>query len=217
MKRLLELTNLTAAVLALPLAAAALCAQTVRITSPADGAVVKPGESLAVTVATSGATFRMVAVIGENPIGFSQVLTAPPYRFSVRIPSHISPRRYSLTAVGNIAPGQNSTSDPISIDVERPDAPVSVSAEPSFLRLEVGGRGYLRLIATYGDTSTADIGQSTLTTCSSDSVDVATVTNDGRVVAAGPGSARITVENGGQTTVVPVTVEDRRPVRERPQ
>ena len=201
MKGLLELTTKTGQVLGLVLilgaAATAVRAQTVRITSPADGTLVKPGETLAVTVATSG-SFRMMVVIGQDPIGFTGPLMAPPYRFSVQIPSHISPRRYTLTAVGAIEAGKGTTSDPISIDVERPDAPVSLTVEPSFLRLEVGGRGYLRLVATYADTSTADIGQSTLTTCSSDSPDVATVTNDGRVVAAGPGFAKITVENGGE-------------------
>ncbi len=191
-------------------AASALCAQTLRITSPADGTVVKPGETLAVTVAATGAAFRIVVLVGYDPIGTMEPLMAPPYKFSVPIPSTISPRRYSLTAIGSIRPDENVTSDPISIDVERPDPPVSITVEPSFLRLEVGGRGYLRLIATYADTSEADIGQSTLTKCTSDSPDVATSTDDGRVLAIGPGSAKITVENGGKTTMVPVAVTAKR-------
>jgi uncharacterized protein YjdB len=194
-------------------AASSLPAQTLRITSPADGTVVKPGETLAVTVAASGAPFRVVVLVGYDPIGTMMPLMAPPYRFSVPIPSTIRPGRYLLTAIGSVRPDEdhNVQSDPVSIDVERPDAPVSIRTEPSSLSLEVGGPGYLRLVATYADSSEVDIGRSTLTACTSDSPDVATTTNDGRVVATGAGSAKITVENGGQTAIVPVTVTARRP------
>jgi hypothetical protein len=50
-----------------------------QITSPADGTSVEPGQTLKITVAASGGTFRMVAVWGTNPLGTSQVLAAPPY------------------------------------------------------------------------------------------------------------------------------------------
>lgn len=218
MKRLFESMTRLAAVLAAPgflcATAALLRAQTLEITSPADGTVVNPGQTFAVTVSASGANFQMVVVIGQDPIGDSQWLTAPPYHFSIRIPSRISPRRYTLTADGATTPGQGATSPPIWIDVERPDAPVSVKVDPSLLIMRVGDPGYLFANATYADGTTEDVSQSTLTRWSSDSPNVASVTDDGRVTATGSGSARITVENGGRRAVVTVTVTDRKPAGE---
>jgi len=56
-----------------------------KITSPANGASVEPGQTLNITVAASGGTFRMVAVWGTNPLGTSQVLATPPYNFSIGV------------------------------------------------------------------------------------------------------------------------------------
>src|ERR1700752_3147450 len=80
-----------------------------QITSPADGTVVNPGEVVTVVVTeTQGATFSKVFLIGEHPIGMGmhQVLTAPPYRFSVTVPKDISVAgKYSIRAMG-VTPGQ---------------------------------------------------------------------------------------------------------------
>src|SRR5256885_1569179 len=58
-----------------------------RITSPVDGTVVNRGQTITV-VATPlpGINFSKVIIIGEGPIGFSQILTTPPFQFSVTIP-----------------------------------------------------------------------------------------------------------------------------------
>jgi hypothetical protein len=183
----------------------------VQITSPTEGTVASPGQTLAVTVAASGANFQMVSVIGQAPLGFSGVLSAPPFQFSIQIPSDTSPRRYTLTAVGTIAPGQNVTSAPISIDVERSDAPTAVNVEPALLMLRVSDPGFLRVVATYADDSTADVSQSTQIVYASDKPAVATVDSVGRVTAVGPGSASISIAFGGNSVQVPVTV--RQPVR----
>jgi len=83
-----------------------LVAQSLVITSPANGAVVNPGQLLTVSVAASG-TFQEVLVIGGTTVGPSQqVLSAPPYQFTIQVPTTISPRQYPLTAFGAIAPGQ---------------------------------------------------------------------------------------------------------------
>lgn len=203
---LLKFTVASTSSLLLCVGSSTLAAQTLRITSPADGAVVHPGQNLTVVVEASGANFQMVTVIGQDPIGFGPVLTAQPYRFTIQIPAQISPRRYTLTASGVTSPGHGASSTPVSIDIERPDAPASVVVEPSLLDVQAGEPGYLRAVATYDDGITLDISQSLLTTWSSDNTDVATVTNDGRVATFAPGFAKITIENGGRIAVVPVKV-----------
>jgi hypothetical protein len=74
-----------------------------QITSPANGASVEPGQTLNITVAASGGTFRMVAVWGTNPLGTSQVLATPPYNFSILVPTRIPLGAYYLTAIGGTA------------------------------------------------------------------------------------------------------------------
>jgi hypothetical protein len=211
MKRVL---GLAARLAAIPVPILMVCTLTtalraqpsLRITSPADGTVVRAGQTLTVTVVASGARFQQVIIISQDPIGFSRPLMAPPYEFPIEIPADISPRRYWLTADGATAPGEGVRSDSISIVVERPDPPARLSAEPSLLEMRVNDPGFLRVIATYADGSTADVSQSATTVYSSDSADIVKVTNDGRVTAVGPGSAKITIRNRGAAVVVPVTV-----------
>jgi hypothetical protein len=51
---------------------------TLQITSPADGTVVYPGQTVTVTVSPSaGATFTAVAILAPHPLPF-QYLTIPP-------------------------------------------------------------------------------------------------------------------------------------------
>ena len=184
-----------------------LRAQTVQITSPASGTVVIPGQQVAVTVADSPAgSFQDVLLLGQEPLGMSQPLSAPPYQFSFQIPSTIRPGSYNLTAVGVITPGQLVDSAPISLAVERPDTPTTLTSAPSTLSLPLGRTGYLHITGTYADNTTADLSRSTLTTYASDNTSVATVDTYGRVTSVGPGSANINITNAGVSISVPVTV-----------
>jgi len=73
-------------------AGAALAQATLQITSPADGTLVSPGQTITVTVSASpGGVFTGVGVGGEGPIALSQLLTVPPYQFAVKIPSTTTP------------------------------------------------------------------------------------------------------------------------------
>lgn len=185
-------------------ASARLHAQpTLQITSPADGTLVSPGQTITFTVSASG-VFTQVALIGEDPIGFSEALSAPPYEFTLAIPSDIRPDRYAVTAAGAYAPGQSVTSLPILLVVEPATNPQSVRTEPATLwNLSVGGKAPLRVIAKFDNGSTADVTLSTRTTYSSSDAAVATVDSRGMVTAVGPGAAKILVnENLG----VPVSV-----------
>jgi hypothetical protein len=56
---------------------------TLQITSPANGTVAAPGQSVTVNVAATGEALAGVYVAGGGPIGSSAALAAPPYQFSV--------------------------------------------------------------------------------------------------------------------------------------
>jgi hypothetical protein len=172
-------TGFRALVLAcLPLGS--LVAQSLQITSPVNGTVVNPGQLVTVNVSVSG-DFQGVDVIGQSPVGSSQQsLNAPPYQFTVQVPSAISPGLYAVTAYGGTAPGQGVTSDPVSLDVERPDSPVSILVEPTILELLPGEVGYLGVTGLFQDGTTFDLAQSTLVTYTSDTPGVATVGATGR-------------------------------------
>ena len=121
---------------------------TLQITSPSDGAVFSPGQTITVTVTASGSGFSSVFVIGQDPLGFSARLSAPPYQFSLPIPASAVPRQYKITAAGVITAGEPVYSPSVTIAVQRSDPPVSVRVEPNILELKVGQKGYLQVTGT---------------------------------------------------------------------
>lgn len=186
-----------------------LAAQTLQITSPADGTIVRPGQTITVTVIASGA-FQTVAVLG--PLGISSMLSAAPYQFSYPIPKDTRPGRNHIVAVGFITRGEPLYSDPVDLAVERADRPTSVSTEFSTLDFwRVGDFLPLRVIGRYADGSQTDLTESRSTTFRSENPSVATVSAAGVVTAVAPGATRIAV-NG--VYWVPVTV--RPPLMVRP-
>jgi hypothetical protein len=170
------------------------------ITSPADGSAVTPGQSLAVTVSATG-SFTEVVVVGEGPIGFSKAQTGPTFQFTLPIPARLSPGRYSVTALGASGGGMVN-SPPITISVERADAPVQFDVTPSSLNLPVGEHMPLRVVGTYADGTKLDTTHSASTTYSSDSPGVVTVDGQGSVTAVGPGSGHILVNSSLSIPVV---------------
>jgi Bacterial Ig domain len=82
-----------------------------RITSPADGTVVQPGETVTFKVEASEGV-KEVIVIAENPIENSQLVTGRPYEFTIRIAARVSLRSYHFTALSFIKPGQPVYSSP---------------------------------------------------------------------------------------------------------
>ena len=183
------------------LSAGFLSAADLTITAPLDGSPAAPGQALPVTVTANGA-FTEVVVAGNGPIGFSKVITAAPYQASLTLPAGLSPGRYSLTAIGVTASGAVYSS-PISISVERTDAPVEFHVTPQTLSLAAGNRMPLRIVSTYADGSMLDTTHSIASSFSSNTPGVATVDSQGNVTAVGPGSARIMVNN---SLSIPVNV-----------
>lgn len=185
-----------------------LSAQTLVITSPIDGTVVNPGQTLSVAVAASpGAVFQSVIVGGTDPIGFSDSVGVPPYQFSIPVPSNAQPGKYTLTADGILGPGQGASSPSITLLVERPDNPTSLAVAPGIMNFQlVGDECPLRVEGTFPDGSSSDVTESSYISYQSDTPAVAAVDADGYVTAVGPGSANITATYKGVSTTISVTV-----------
>ena len=198
--------------LTLVLSPAVLLAEkpTIRITSPAEGAIFHPGDTVPVSVSTSGAKFIMMSIEVGTPIDNSQVLTAPPYKFSLHIPRDITPGLYVMTASGVIAPGQGAESKGVSIDVERPDYPMTLNVEPiTTIELKVGEEDVLSVVGKYKDGRTATLNGSTQIRFVSLTPKIVTVDKWGNVTAVGVGSTEIVVRVGDKTLRVKVQVEKR--------
>ncbi len=191
-------------------AAGALLAQpTLRITSPADKTVVRPGQSFRVKVEATG-RFIHVIVIGGDPIGSSVPLSTPPYEFTIKIPENISetryPLTYPLTADGCTSPGNCVNSKPIHIVVEFPGPQIRLKVQPSLLRLSGGGKGSLKVLGVLPDVKL----WTSRRPCRSHSRRTRR-RSSGIVSALAPGPAKITVTYRDSHVDVPVTVVAKQP------
>jgi hypothetical protein len=197
----------TVAPLLLVLAASgALLAQTLEITSPADGAVAYSGKPLKVTVTAAGA-FQLVALLVEHPLSSEQLLTAPPYQFTIEVPGTLASRSYGLSATGITASGKTVDIGPISVDVERPDLPYQLTTQLSALYMDYAGdSGNLIVYGKFADESTVDLTYSSRLTYASDTPAVATVDKKGLVTAIAPGKGNIAITYAGMSIRVPVNV-----------
>jgi hypothetical protein len=185
---------------------------TVKITSPANGAVVNSGQTLVVTVDATPFAFQTVCIEGEDPIGF-ETLTAPPYEFRVRIPLDIEPGTRRFNACGIIRPGIFNDSDSVTIDIERPDTPRKLSTDLAGLYSDYVGETIwpLSVTGTFPDGTQLSIYHSTLLAYASDNPVVATVATNGIVTTVGVGSAHIVITYAGNTDTaihIPVTVAE---------
>lgn len=193
-----------------------LAAQSLKIIEPKEGTEVHPGQTLTVVVeASPPRAFQEVIIVGQGRVGFSKILFAPPYRFSLPIPLNVPPRRYTITADGTIKPGEGAHSEPVEILVERSDSPLSLTVQPSTLSFRsVGDEVPLDVIGQFIDFELAHLNESRYVLYTSDDPSVATVTKDGHVKSIGQGAAKITVSYRDKSAVIAATVgklqQDRR-------
>ncbi len=168
-----------------------------QITSPKDGTVVSPGQTVTVRVTSpAGVRFAGVGLIGEDPIGIVVGPSSLPAQFSVQIPTDIACRTYALTAVGRTMAGKD-VQVTILIDVERPDLPTTVSSRPD--QIPFGAQGDfspITLLADFQDGQFLDVTESSKVSYTSSDPSVATVDAKGLVTAAGMGNASITARYG---------------------
>jgi Bacterial Ig-like domain (group 2) len=173
-----------------------------QITSPASGTVVSPGQTITFVV-TADSSVSNIAILGQNPLGFSQTTTAP-LQFVLPIPADTTFDRYQVRAVG-VAGGQDIESEPITLFVDSPDFLANIRTQPSSLHFRAAGEVMpLRVIATAPDGTQHNVTYSKQTTYRSSDQTVATVDARGLVNAVGPGAAVIFVDLG--LVSVPVNV-----------
>jgi len=183
-----------------------------RIESPTDGTVVLGGQSLVVNVSAPVGAFEFVGIAGREPIGIGYIARTPPYKFVFHIPaSHFKPGLCRLTAVARPPSGGPVYSEPISIDIERPDAPIALWTMTPRLSLVVGRQEGFDVDGRYADRSEVGLERSTFTKYEADPPGIVSVAVDGLVTALAPGSATITVTHKGLTTRVKVTVTEKEP------
>lgn len=183
-----------------------------QITSPADGTVVNPGQTVTVVVTpTSGDTFSGVFVLSNGLFQSDLSLTGPPFQCPVTIPKNISAGKYQLTAIGARAGQQPGKSPSISLDVE-PSLPISkIRVQPEIINFRYArDRMPLDVIGTFSDGSAMEITKSSRTTYSTGDPNTATVSSGGIVTAVGSGGLGITpivVRYGGQQFAVQVSTK----------
>jgi Bacterial Ig-like domain (group 2) len=184
-----------------------------QITSPADQSRVAPGQTVSVTVTSSADTsITAVGVVGEDPIGLSNVATSVPAQFSLAIPDAIACGPHMLTAMGTTASGQGVQSATILIDVERPDMPVKLSALMSDMPFEAAGEQLpVIVLGTFSDGKVFDLRRSSNLVYSSNNPSVASVDANGVVTFHSPGSGLITAtyRKDGQNTQLNVPISSR--------
>jgi len=181
------------------------------ITSPAEGTVVSPGQSLAVTITSpAAATFDVVGLAGEGEIGMIDVGNILPGQVSLPIPPDMACRTYTLTAVGATVSGQDATAT-VLIDVERPDTPIAISTLLPQILFEVQGSFFpIGMLARFADESLLDVTESSNVHYVSADPTVATVDASGIVTAIAPGTTSVRATYGDPAdnlaVEIPVTV-----------
>ena len=131
------------------LSTAALWAQApVKITSPATGIKVVPGETITFGIHVwPWSRVKGVAIAGPEPIGMVPAFSATPYvewlrapyhQVLLRIPDQTPPRKYQITAVAQLINEDVVASDPITIDVIRPGPSDFPARKPSIFEILTG-------------------------------------------------------------------------------
>ncbi len=205
---LLQIAALFLVILAAPAFSAQQNPAALQITSPANGTIANPGQTISVSVTSpANVAFTAVGVVAEDPIGLSKIGTSVPFQFSFTIPANIACRSYALTANAATASGQRAESDTILVDVERPDMPVSLSTLLPGVSFEViGEKSPIIVLATFSDGSVLDVTRSTNITYLPSDKTIVTVDTNGIVIAVAPGRASVTATYAQGTQNVQVTV-----------
>lgn len=187
-------TALLAAVAFVPARAGQQNPPPLQIKSPANNAIVNPGESLSVSVVSpANTTFTNVGVIASGPIDTGGTATSVPAQFPLNIPANISLGKHMLTAVGTSSGNQVLYSPTIFIDVERADLPTQLTVNHKKLPFSAPGYALpFRIYGFFSDGNTLDVTGSSYLSFSSSNASVATASTSGSVRAFAQGSAVIT-------------------------
>jgi hypothetical protein len=176
------------------------------ITSPINGFVVAPGQTIVATVQAKG-TFQQVTIFAQNPLYSDQVLMSPPYQFSILIPNTVSPGTYNITAFGAVTAGNGMKSSPVTLRVENPNPVVSLKTDLTELNFRfVGEQMPILVKGSFSDGTSVDLSNSQGITYASNNAGVVAVNSVGLVTATGAGNADIIIRYGGQSVDVAISV-----------
>jgi hypothetical protein len=192
-----------------------------RILSPASGLVVRPGQTVTITVSADSAVQKLV-LIGQHPLGMARlasdgaagtVAQGPaqglPLQFLLTIPTAIRPGIYRVIAVGRTTSSGAVESKALAVDVERPDQPIRIWAEPSIIQFtHLGDQIPLRVLGAFADGSRTELTRSSRTTFASSDSRIASITAEGMVTAVQAGRTSILVRTPSTDYSIPVRVQE---------
>lgn len=180
------------------------------ITSPLNGTVVAPGQTISVSVSVNSGTYAGgIGIVGGQDGGTMVIAgplsgTAP--TFSVTIPADAVPGPLGISATGADSSGTLDASAEVTLDVERTDRPVSLRVDPSSMHFQHVGQSLpLNVTGVYADGSWHGLTRSSLLQMTSSNTAIATVTNDS-IKAVSPGNTTIEVSYGSLTASVQIYV-----------
>ena len=183
-------------ILALAVAPCFAQSNLLQITSPRSGTVVHPGETVVIAVQADPSVSN-IAILAQDPLGFSQRTNGQSLQFLLTIPSDTTIGAYDVGAMGTAPDGSVVDSPPISLQVDIPKSRFKMGTEPSVLRFDAPGETMpLHVIGIFANGSKMDMTHSTQMSYSSQNPQIATVDDRGIVTAVAPGSTRIVVNNG---------------------
>mgnify|MGYP003394120957 CR=1 FL=1 len=178
-----------------------------QITSPSDGTVVAPGETIPVVV-DAAAGINAVAVLG-NGLAAGPSDAGPPFVLQLSIPADHSPKERRTIALAPDWQGGPLRAAPSTLKIELPNSQAVLSVRPSLINFQfIGARRQLQVNGRFSDGSLKTLNRSGLTVFNSNNPNVAEVNASGLVKATGPGEAVITVQYRDLSSEVPVTVPD---------
>jgi hypothetical protein len=167
-----------------------------QITSPSNQSLVAEGQVVTITVSADPSVHN-IWVLAEAPLPEVQP-TSSPTQFTMILPANVPPGLYQMGAIG-VGPSGDVESAPVLIDIERPDAPVSITVNLTYLRLQgIGSQMPIHVFGTYADGTNLYLSNSTQTGLVSQSTRIATVSG---ASSSGPGIATVTAAGVGGTSI----------------
>jgi hypothetical protein len=173
-----------------------LPAQTLKITSPADGSIVPSGRDLTVDVDADSSQFRFIILSGtcfDKPV---PGLARPPYHFTVAIPGGRYSGVCAISAIGAPNSGPPPAEDEIRTVIERPDLPHRLAANFSTLYLNLGETARNEIWGAFADDPMVLLTNSTYLKYATDAPDIVKVDVQGHVTGVAPGTTAVTVTYG---------------------
>jgi len=176
-----------------------------QITSPASGTIVNPGQVVTISVSADPSVSN-VAILGDEPLGFTQATNGQPLQFQLTIPSNTTIGAYDVGAMGTTPDGSVVDSPSISLRVDVQGSASISGTQPGVLRFSAAVETIpLHVIGSVSG-SQLDITHSLQMSYSSENPQIATVDGNGIVTAVALGSTHIIVSNSNGSYYVSTEV-----------